>query len=1101
MSKRPTKLLSVLVFLFFNTLIYGQTTFRGVVLDAKNKAPIIEAKIGIIGQGVGEITNDKGYFVYSKYHEVLDEDSILEISAQGYKPIIKKGSEIRQLFGTPSTIYLEKDRKFKNKTSTAFEDIVLYWDNSASSEKRNFNTEWQTVSHFIQRKEVKNIKLVVFNTGVIWEEEINLSKTSLIMLRDKLGAIKSEGLSNYDVIDSFDASAILLVSDGNPIFGEGHFSSNVPVYIVASGSGKNEYFNKLSKFTGGKILTVLEKNQLEKESLIAATSTNLNTNSSNITANKLITYESVIKGSVSSVFGPIQGASISIKGNLEEYYTEVDGVFSIVADETDILKFSYLGMHPKTLTGREVLKNGNIELIPKADVLDEVTLKGKNDRGSEKIDIGFGEVSKDALGIAVNHISSEDIKPSAQFVTDILRGQFAGILVVRNGLLAGQEKVLLRGGTPALWVVDGVIVSPTNPSDPNAGVPPDFLDAQNIESMTIIKSPAGTVAYGGVPAILVKTKTATRFERRKESAYNSALIKDNEYTEELSSIDDGLIAANQRKMLKGKVYNPAGPIQGASILRRGSFDEYFSKADGSFAIPATAGDILNFSYLGMHSKGIVIEDELQFLDIPMEPIAELLDEVVLKGKEREDEKILTAYGKESRDKIGYAINYLTSEEIKPSVQYVSDILRGRFAGVTVTGFGPTANLRLRPGLGTPRSPIPSSGGVGDPSSGNRFAWVIDNSIILATLGEINLFVDPHNIESLTVLKSSIATNRYGTIAVGGAIVIKTKTLVPLESLNAATNPKSALVKGNTYEENLKTIDIAANAPSYIKELMQLQTLSERYERYEEMASAQDPSVAFYVDMAQYFQQYDITRVGQILDKLATLGRSNVKVLRVLAYLYEAGKDYEKARLTYERILKLAPHETQSYRDLALVYQEVGEYNKSLELYINMLGEQIMGLDFSGLEKPLKSELNHLVARHKDKIAFDRLPNEWLRVGYKIDLRMVIEWSDRSAPFEFQFVNPERKFFEWSHTLDQNKERLFQEQDQGFQTEEFIIDDAPQGDWLVNIQYLGEADEFTLPPYLKYTIYRNYGTPQETKEIKVIKLYLQEEKVTLSKINA
>ena len=140
----------------------------------------------------------------------------------------------------------------------------------------------------------------------------------------------------------------------------------------------------------------------------------------------------------------------------------------------------------------------------------------------------------------------------------------------------------------------------------------------------------------------------------------------------------------------------------------------------------------------------------------------------------------------------------------------------------------------------------------------------------------------------------------------------------------------------------------------------------------------------------------------------------------------------------------------------------------------MLGEQIAGVNFDGLEKPLKSELSRLIALHKDKIDFARLPNQWLRVGFNIDLRMVIDWTDRNVPFEFQFVNPQKKFFKWTHTLDQNKERLVSEQENGYQTEEFIIDDAPSGNWLVNIQYLGEEDHITIPPYLKYTIYRNYG---------------------------
>ena len=122
---------------------------------------------------------------------------------------------------------------------------------------------------------------------------------------------------------------------------------------------------------------------------------------------------------------------------------------------------------------------------------------------------------------------------------------------------------------------------------------------------------------------------------------------------------------------------------------------------------------------------------------------------------------------------------------------------------------------MRPGLGTPESPIPSSGGVNDPANGNRFAWVIDNSIILATLGEVNSFIDPHNIESISVLKSSIATNRYGTIAIAGAIVIKTKTLQRLNSNGDTVGSGSALVKGNTYDENLNALNATVNVPSYL----------------------------------------------------------------------------------------------------------------------------------------------------------------------------------------------------------------------------------------------------------------------------------------------
>jgi tetratricopeptide (TPR) repeat protein len=266
-----------------------------------------------------------------------------------------------------------------------------------------------------------------------------------------------------------------------------------------------------------------------------------------------------------------------------------------------------------------------------------------------------------------------------------------------------------------------------------------------------------------------------------------------------------------------------------------------------------------------------------------------------------------------------------------------------------------------------------------------------------------------------------------------------------------------------------------------------------------MSRTQESPLEFYVDVAQYFDGINKELADQVRADLAYISRNNTKALRTLCYIYEATGDYEKAALVYERILKVAPSEAQSYRDLALVYQEIGKYNEALELYYNMLGEQIKGVNFKGIEKTLKNELSHLLALHKDQVDYERFPNEWLRTDFDIDIRMVIDWSDRTVPFEFQFVNPEKKFFKWTHTLEDSRDRLEEEQAQGYQSEEFIIDDAPSGEWLINIQYLGDEGDYVLPPFLKYTVYRNYGTPQETKEIKVVKLFKQSDKVTLGKV--
>ena len=61
--------------------------------------------------------------------------------------------------------------------------------------------------------------------------------------------------------------------------------------------------------------------------------------------------------------------------------------------------------------------------------------------------------------------------------------------------------------------------------------------------------------------------------------------------------------------------------------------------------------------------------------------------------------------------------------------------------------------------------------------------------------------------------------------------------------------------------------------------------------------------------------------------------------------------------------------------------------------------------------------------------------------------------------------------------------------------EFIIEDSGYGNWLVNVKSLNTTPG-TNPTFLKYTLYQNYGLPNEKKEVKVLNLAQHTEKVTL-----
>ena len=102
----------------------------------------------------------------------------------------------------------------------------------------------------------------------------------------------------------------------------------------------------------------------------------------------------------------------------------------------------------------------------------------------------------------------------------------------------------------------------------------------------------------------------------------------------------------------------------------------------------------------------------------------------------------------------------SSQGISPAALTLIDVIVGKFPGVKVIG----NNV----GNATPKIIIRG----GSLSMNNQAYAVYDVDGILYT--ECPTFIDPQQIKSMTILRSLAATNRYGGVARGGAIVIKLK---------------------------------------------------------------------------------------------------------------------------------------------------------------------------------------------------------------------------------------------------------------------------------------------------------------------------------------
>lgn len=553
----------------------------------------------------------------------------------------------------------------------------------------------------------------------------------------------------------------------------------------------------------------------------------------------------------------------------------------------------------------------------------------------------------------------------------------------------------------------------------------------------------------------------------------------------LNEVDDKTDYASEnssKNNVAGKIFSVSGPIQGATIRVKNTFIEAQSDEEGFFNINANEDDILVVNYLGMNEKEIQVVNS-ETVAILLDPDGELLEEIVLRAKKKKANEVNTGYGKKSEDAIGFSVGTITADEIGPQYNNLADLLVGRFAGLQVAG--------LNVGYTTPKFILRGGGGS---LQGTAFVMFdIDGSIYDSSQSMPN--INPQDIESITVLKGVTASNRYGTMGKGGAIVIKTKLT------NGRWDPSkigSALAKGNDYVEEVLFLNEELDQPAYLNQLKMASSFNKAKQIFErQKKQIEFLTIPYYIDVADYFLKWNKEYAFNVLTTIASIADSNPKALKTLAFKLEELGKMKEAQHVYEHLLELRPQHEQSYRDVARVYAINGEYKKAMTLYKKMLSNSIDGVKFYGLEKPIANELMHLLAFHRSKVEYRDLPTDFLTAKFKQDIRIVFEWSDPNTEFELQFVSPQKKYFKWSHSKYENKERVMDEIRYGYNAEEFIIDDAESGEWIINIECLSK-EPLVNPTYLKYTVFKNFGLPNETKNVKVIKLYQHQQKVTLDK---
>lgn len=230
----------------------------------------------------------------------------------------------------------------------------------------------------------------------------------------------------------------------------------------------------------------------------------------------------------------------------------------------------------------------------------------------------------------------------------------------------------------------------------------------------------------------------------------------------------GLMEA-QEVTVSGTVTDENGPLPGASVVVQGTTTGTQTDFDGNYTLDGVPSDgTLVFSYIGYSTQQVGVNGRTS-ISITLQEDAQALDEVVIIG-----------YGTTTVKDATGSVTSVSSEDFNGGViASPEQLIQGKTAGVNIQqssgepGAGISVNIRGSNSVRANNNPlfvvdgIPLGGGNvtpgGDTGNGGS-----------AERNPLN-FLNPADIESISILKDASATAIYGSRGANGVVIITTKS--------------------------------------------------------------------------------------------------------------------------------------------------------------------------------------------------------------------------------------------------------------------------------------------------------------------------------------
>ncbi|HEY8936070.1 MAG TPA: SusC/RagA family TonB-linked outer membrane protein, partial [Cyclobacteriaceae bacterium] len=230
------------------------------------------------------------------------------------------------------------------------------------------------------------------------------------------------------------------------------------------------------------------------------------------------------------------------------------------------------------------------------------------------------------------------------------------------------------------------------------------------------------------------------------------------------------LALAQSRTITGKVTSgdDGSPLPGVSVLEKGTTNGTSTDVNGAFSLSVGSGATLVLSFIGYKSVEVPVGERTS-IDAVLESDVTALSEVVVIG-----------YGQvEAKDATGALVSLKSDNFNGGVISSPEQLMQGKIAGVQITTTsgepGAAANIRIR---GTSSvlggtQPLYVVDGVPLSNDDTQSTGMVGGVGQSAARNPLN-FMNPNDIENITVLKDASATAIYGSRGANGVILITTK---------------------------------------------------------------------------------------------------------------------------------------------------------------------------------------------------------------------------------------------------------------------------------------------------------------------------------------